>query len=187
MTAEKESLRAAMRARRLAEPEESRRRASEAVCGVLESMDLNDPVAVYLAKGAELDLSPFIRASLKASTRLLAPKWNGSSYGLAPLGGLGAEDLVEGPMGILEPADAPRSNVNREARTWLVPGLAFTRDGRRLGYGGGWYDRMLAEARPDAVLIGVAYAFQIVEALPREPHDVVLSTVVSDAGACHLL
>ena len=187
MTAEKESLRAAMRARRLAEPEEARRRSSESVCGALASMDLKGPVAVYLAKGAELDRSPFIRTALKTSTRLLAPRWNGSAYELAPLNGLGAADVVPGPMGILEPVRAPRPEGVCEPRTWLVPGLAFTRDGRRLGYGGGWYDRMLAGARSDAVLIGVAYAFQVVEAIPCEPHDVALSTVVCDGEACHLL
>ena len=63
-----------------------------------------------------------------------------------------------------------------------MPGLAFTRTGARLGYGGGWYDRLLAAADPSAVLLGVAYPFQMVEDLPSEPHDIRLTDVVVAEG-----
>lgn len=61
---------------------------------------------------------------------------------------------------------------------WVVPGLAFTRGGVRLGYGGGWYDRMLGVGTDPAQRIGVAYPFQVVEELPSEPHDVRLTGLV---------
>jgi 5-formyltetrahydrofolate cyclo-ligase len=64
-----------------------------------------------------------------------------------------------------------------------VLGLAFTRDGRRLGYGGGWYDRLLADAPRGAEMLGVAYSFQVVEDLPAEPHDITLTAVVDDSLA----
>ena len=67
-------------------------------------------------------------------------------------------------------------------KVWVVPGLAFTRKGARLGYGGGWYDRFLAAADPSAVLLGVAYPFQMVEELPSEPHDIRLTDVVVAEG-----
>lgn len=53
----------------------------------------------------------------------------------------------------------------------LVPGLAFTTCGRRLGRGGGYYDRTLAALSPNAVALGVCFSLQIVTALPSEPHD----------------
>jgi 5-formyltetrahydrofolate cyclo-ligase len=62
----------------------------------------------------------------------------------------------------------------------IVPGTAFTRAGDRLGQGGGWYDRFLRTVRPDCVTIGVAFAPQVVEELPVEPHDVPVSHVVTD-------
>ncbi len=62
----------------------------------------------------------------------------------------------------------------------LVPGLAFTVGGERLGQGGGWYDRFLPEVRPDCTKIGVCFAPQVVESLPVEPHDVRLDHVVWD-------
>jgi 5-formyltetrahydrofolate cyclo-ligase len=70
--------------------------------------------------------------------------------------------------------------------TWpdvvIVPGLAFTAAGHRLGQGGGWYDRFLAEVRADCAVIGVCFAEQIVGTLPVEPHDVTMHHVVTDPG-----
>lgn len=70
--------------------------------------------------------------------------------------------------------------------TWpdvvIVPGLAFTAQGDRLGQGGGWYDRFLADVRSDCTAIGVCFAEQIVDSLPVEAHDVVLDRVVTDRG-----
>ncbi len=63
----------------------------------------------------------------------------------------------------------------------VVPGLAFTRDGRRLGQGGGHYDRFLPRLRPSCVTVGVGFAEQLVDDLPTEPHDVRLDMIVTDA------
>lgn len=62
----------------------------------------------------------------------------------------------------------------------VVPGLAFTTDGRRLGQGGGWYDRFLAGRRHDCITVGVCFDVQVVEHLPTEDHDVVLDMIVTD-------
>ena len=80
-------------------------------------------------------------------------------------------------MGIREPTVADVVEP-KSVYAWIIPGLAFTRGGKRLGYGGGWYDRFLASAPKGAVKVGVAYSFQIVDDLPAEPHDVMLSDVV---------
>ena len=63
----------------------------------------------------------------------------------------------------------------------LVPGLAFARDGRRLGRGKGFYDRFLAALRPDCFKCGIGLDFQVVDDLPTEPHDVLLDAVVTPA------
>ncbi|MET0911145.1 MAG: 5-formyltetrahydrofolate cyclo-ligase [Ilumatobacteraceae bacterium] len=63
----------------------------------------------------------------------------------------------------------------------VVPGLAFTADGRRLGQGGGHYDRFLPRLRAGCVTVGAAFAEQLVADLPTEPHDVRLDLVVTDA------
>lgn len=63
----------------------------------------------------------------------------------------------------------------------IVPGVAFTVEGDRLGQGGGWYDRLLASVRPDCTSIGVCFAEQIVETIPTEIHDRRLDLIVTDA------
>jgi len=65
----------------------------------------------------------------------------------------------------------------------VVPGVAFTPAGARLGQGGGWYDRFLAEVRPDCTLIGVGFDPQLVDALPTEAHDISLDIIVTESGA----
>ncbi len=64
----------------------------------------------------------------------------------------------------------------------LVPGLAFTPGGQRLGQGGGWYDRFLIDVRGDCETVGVCFREQLVDELPTEPHDVAVDRVVTDTG-----
>ena len=62
----------------------------------------------------------------------------------------------------------------------LVPGLAFSRDGHRLGRGGGFYDRLLARRAREAVKVGVCFSLQLHDSIPSEAHDVVLNAIMSD-------
>ena len=62
----------------------------------------------------------------------------------------------------------------------VVPGLAFTADGRRCGQGAGWYDRFLPGRRDDCVTIGVGFRTQLVDDVPTDDHDVTLDRVVTD-------
>lgn len=64
----------------------------------------------------------------------------------------------------------------------IVPGVAFTSAGGRLGQGGGWYDRFLVRLRPEALTVGVCFVEQVLAELPVEAHDVDLDRVVTDAG-----
>ena len=62
----------------------------------------------------------------------------------------------------------------------LVPGLAFTAAGDRLGQGGGWFDRLLGDVRPDCLIVGVCFDVQVVTELPVEAHDVPVDLVVTE-------
>ena len=174
---DKDEIRRMMRERRRALTPEERASSSEIVCAKLAALDFHSPIAVYLASLQEIDLSPFIRKMLEHEVKVVAPRWNGETYELAVLKGLDEVHLRTGPMGILEPTEAEIVSP-KEVEVWLVPGLAFTRNGKRLGYGGGWYDRLLAEAQKTARKIGIAHAFQVVDDLPSDLHDILLSKVV---------
>ena len=84
-------------------------------------------------------------------------------------------DLEMGPFGLLQPLAQAAPRVPEVV---IVPLIGFTADGRRLGQGGGHYDRWLA-AHPDAVAIGRAWDAQLADAWPYEPHDRALAAVVT--------
>ncbi len=65
---------------------------------------------------------------------------------------------------------------------WLVPGLAFAPTGDRLGNGAGYYDRLLATARPTARFVGVTLDRRVVDVLPRESHDVLMDHLVTESA-----
>ena len=91
-------------------------------------------------------------------------------------------ELERGYRGILEPPmTAPRIEPF-DVDVFVVPGLRFDPSGRRLGRGGGHYDRLLARARAGALCIGMCYADQIQDRLPAEDRDVPMSLVVSGRG-----
>jgi 5-formyltetrahydrofolate cyclo-ligase len=62
----------------------------------------------------------------------------------------------------------------------VAPGLAFDRAGRRLGYGGGYFDGFLPRLRPDCPVVGVCFAEQLVDAVPAGPRDRGVDVVVTD-------
>ena len=175
----KDEIRRTMRERRRALTPAERMASAAIICARIAALDCRSPIAVYLASSQEIDLSPFIRRAFEKNVRVVAPRWNGETYELAVLKGLDEAHLRQGPMGILEPDEAEILSP-QEVGMWLVPGLAFTRSGKRLGYGGGWYDRLLADTPKEAVKLGIAHAFQVVDDLPSEPHDILLSDVVDD-------
>ncbi len=181
---EKEAIRKEMRAKRRAVTPDQR----EAASRLLTERLLQNPhiksaacVAVYMASVQELDLAALIAELLRRGIQIAAPRWNGTDYDLAVLESLETSALREGPMHILEPQATARQIAPSQVDVWLIPGLAFTHAGSRLGYGGGWYDRLLANAAPAAHRIGVGYDFQVLEALPTEMHDCSLTEIVAVA------
>ncbi|MBQ4200325.1 MAG: 5-formyltetrahydrofolate cyclo-ligase [Kiritimatiellae bacterium] len=179
----KDGVRREMRARRKALAPDARQRASQTICAKLVADETiagacgRGVVAVYLASPEEIDLADFIRAMLDKGVAVAAPRWNGETYDLARLMGLSEDCLRRGPMNILEPVNAELVSP-ADVAVWIVPGLAFAADGRRIGYGGGWYDRLMAVSG-NALKVGVAHQFQIIADLPCEPHDVLLDRVVT--------
>ncbi len=94
---------------------------------------------------------------------------------------LSPDDFRPGHFGIPEPRGGERFDPHRDRTAVVfVPGLAFGIDGRRLGRGGGYYDRFLAWTEPGVTAVGLGYAFQVVECLPQDPWDRRLDYVVTE-------
>jgi 5-formyltetrahydrofolate cyclo-ligase len=97
-----------------------------------------------------------------------------------------AADLAPGYQGIPEPrAHCPP--VAPGAIDWvLVPGVAYDGAGRRLGYGGGYYDRLLPLVPPGAARVAGAFDAQLVARVPSAPHDLTVDTIVTDTRTLHV-
>ncbi|GAA5116460.1 hypothetical protein GCM10023212_03100 [Luteolibacter yonseiensis] len=127
-------------------------------------------IAVYSPLPGEVDLSATIAAL--PEVRWVYPRVAGEHLSFH-MGG----DLVPGSFGILEPAENAGEIPVLEIDAFLCPGLAFDKRGGRLGRGRGFYDRVLANARPDSLNIGVCHDFQMVDDTFSEPHDVFMDKV----------
>lgn len=169
LVAAKRALRAAMRAVRVdiaADPDRRAERSAVIAARLIRLVDGEAPwvagaprrVMVYAALPGEPDLVDFVAWCRDADIEVFEPEVDGPDLRVAP------GDVDPGSLAVV-----------------VVPGLAFTADGRRLGQGGGHYDRFLAGVSAQCLLVGVAFAEQLVMDIPVEPHDVALDAVVSDA------
>ncbi|MFC5051870.1 5-formyltetrahydrofolate cyclo-ligase [Rubritalea spongiae] len=88
--------------------------------------------------------------------------------------------LVKGRFAIPEPNPSIHPAVAIEQiDLFLVPAFAYTPDGKRLGKGGGYYDRLLVNRSPQSKLIGVCFSCQVLKTLPTEPHDISVDHLIS--------
>ncbi len=95
------------------------------------------------------------------------------------------DELAPASFGLWEPApalvaDAERHCAPADVDLFLVPGLAFDLAGGRIGYGKGYYDRLLGTARPGAVFVALAFECQMVEHVPTSPRDVPVHLIVTE-------
>lgn len=137
----------------------------------------------YMNFGAEFASELWVARALADGKRLSMPKVNHHTNRLDLYWVEDPENqLAAGLWGIREPVveRCERLNSPNEVEFALLPGVAFTRDGARLGYGGGYYDKLLAGMTQRPVLVAAAFALQIVERLPQEATDVKVEWVVTE-------
>ena len=128
----------------------------------------------YLPYNQEVRTIPILEQALRDGKKVAVPKVYGDTMKFIYL-----EDLSQvgkGYAGIPEPiADEPVAED--PSALVLMPGLAFTKNGDRMGYGGGFYDRFLAE-EPNHPTVALCYDFQMVENLPTEEYDIPVDLVL---------
>lgn len=128
-------------------------------------------IAGYLSLPGELPPEPLMRRYHASGRRLALPAWIPTLGDYRFVEWTPGEPLVEGPCHVLQP-QVLRIVEATDLDTVLVPGLAFDRFGGRVGFGGGWYDRLLAACRPSAHFCGLAFEWQLFPEVPTESHDI---------------
>lgn len=187
LAAEKTALRQAMRAAR--EGLDADQRVARTVAAVERLLELpvferleGRLIAGYVAVGGELSPAGALAFVRDQGGTVALPRVSDTPPRLR-FHTLGPEmRLRTGRFGLSEPPEAaPEVGVGALA-AMIVPGLAFDAGGRRVGFGGGYYDGVIDEARAGgATVIGFAYDFQIVDRCPVGPDDRAVDVVVTDA------
>ena len=128
----------------------------------------------YLPYNQEVRTVSMLEQAMKDGKRVAVPKCYGDEMKFIYLTDL--TQVACGYAGIPEPvADAPEGDD--PTALVLMPGMAFDREGHRIGYGGGFYDKFLAE-EPQHPTIALCYEFQMVEDLPTEEFDIPVDCVL---------
>ena len=128
----------------------------------------------YLPYNQEVRTVPMLEQALKDGKRVAVPKCYGEEMRFIYMDDL--SKVEKGYANIPEPiADDPVADD--KTALVLMPGLAFTTDGKRMGYGGGFYDKFLA-SEPGHPTVALCYAFQMVEDLPTNDYDIPVDCVL---------
>jgi len=139
-------------------------------------------VLAYLSFGSEFDTGELVRALLARGCVLVLPRIDLARRALTLHRVNDPElDTLPGVWGIREPDPqrCPSADL-ADIEAVVVPGVAFTAAGGRLGYGGGFYDRLLRGWAGRAPLVGPAFELQVVEDIPLGPDDEPIDTVVTE-------
>jgi 5-formyltetrahydrofolate cyclo-ligase len=180
----KKALRASVIARRDALDAETRRRDSQAITAKLLTLPeyrASGVVCAYASFGSEFDSAAFCSDVVASGKRLLLPRINRAArmLELREVKNLGG-DLVAGVWGIREPAERCAVVPWSAVEFLLVPGVAFTATGERLGYGGGFYDRLLSGLNAKTPRVVAAFSLQVVDSIPTGPNDQRVHLIVTE-------
>lgn len=140
-------------------------------------------ILVYLNFGDEIDTRSLIDKWLGENRRVYVPVMKPKTRILVPVRiDHNFRDLPTNSFGIQEPPlQGGETALLDDLDLVIVPGLAFDREGNRLGYGGGYYDRLLPQLRVDAKTIAMGYAFQVIEQVPVGPYDYPIQTLITES------
>ena len=154
----------------------------------LEAYRAASTVLTYMNFGAEFAAEIFVRQALREDKQVLLPKVNRDTklldvYRVTDL----AQDVAPGLWDIPEPIIERCTKVDELTSVdfILLPGVAFGRDGARLGYGGGFYDKLLAQLSRKPTLVAAAFTLQVVEDIPLEATDCKVQWLITEQETIH--
>lgn len=173
-------------ARRAAIPADERARKSRIITDLvlaLPELRTAQVVTVYVDFRSEVETRHLIQQLLDLGKTVALPVAHFDTWELSFTAIPSLDCLIETEKHLLEPApgagvDIPTADID----LILTPGAAFSRQGYRLGYGGGFYDRLLEKRRPGTPALALAFTEQLDDALPVDDHDQRLDGIITDSG-----
>lgn len=176
----KEALRADMRAKRRLLSDDDIIKCSKSICDklfTLKPVKSAGTVCVFLSAFKEPDTSRILDRLFANKKRVAVPVSDKETVTLSLSYIDGKSSLIRGAYNIYEPSVIKAADL-KEVDAILVPGLAFDRRGGRMGFGKGYYDKLLEGS--GCTKIGICYDFQLFDEIPMKPHDVMMDFVVTE-------
>jgi len=150
---------------------------SAVICGAFLKSELfkkSKNICVYMSAFNEVDTADVIAKCLKAGKTVCVPCVDGENISLSVY----SDNTLSGAFGIKEPAER-KAFDKKTVDTFIVPALAYDRKGGRIGFGKGYYDKLLSGS--SAVKIGFLYDFQLVDHVPAEKHDIFMDYLFTES------
>lgn len=147
----------------------------------LEELNRVNCIALYASMPDEISTDGLAESLLQSGKILAYPRVEGRELQFSRVSSLEEDLACRGSFGIREPDPARCELVPIESiDLFIVPGLAFDPFGNRIGFGAGYYDRLLNQKRPDARSVAVAFEFQVVHAIRPAEHDCPVDWIVTE-------
>ena len=183
LRAEKKQMRSVVLARRDAMTPSAKAAASREIVDrlcALTSYQSASVVLTYMGFGSEIETQPLLERALADGKMVVLPRVDKTSQALVLHSVDGMAALHSSKWGILEPAYSAPIVAIEEVSFVLLPGVAFDRTGNRLGYGRGYYDKLLMRADPTLVRVAAGFSCQIVDKVPVGPFDQKIDTLITE-------
>lgn len=138
-------------------------------------------IMVYVPYKNEVDIRKVFEIAWERRKQILVPKTDSLTKKMEPYVIKSWDELIIGNYNIYEPNNNKKKPfLIDKIDVILVPGIIFARDGYRIGYGGGYYDRFFERFKDLPLIVGIAYDFQILDFLPNDNYDYPVSEIITD-------
>jgi 5-formyltetrahydrofolate cyclo-ligase len=138
-------------------------------------------IGITISKGKEVDTIPIIEQAWQEGKTVSVPKCDPATKTMVFRKIVSFSQLESVYFGLREPIETLTNEVKKsDMNIIIVPGICFSKNGYRIGYGGGYYDRYLRHV--SVPTISLAYSFQVVDSLPIEEHDVPVQMIITNEG-----
>jgi 5-formyltetrahydrofolate cyclo-ligase len=137
-------------------------------------------IFAFVSFKSEVDTHKIIKYAIKDKKTICVPRIQSKQKGMEIFKINDFQQLKKGYFGILEPLESCPEIDKKEIDLILIPGVAFDRQGGRVGYGAAFYDRFLSNLNKKVDKIALAYDFQVLDNIPMDEHDVRIDGVITE-------
>lgn len=137
-------------------------------------------IFIYLGFGSEIDTMSYIQDFINEGKHIFIPRTDIKTKKMEAVEITSLDGLKENKYGILEPNNNKEEFYKNNLDLIILPGVAFDHNGRRIGYGGGYYDRYLEDIDKRIIKVALTYDFQLLENVPAEEHDIKADYIITE-------